>query len=69
MTIVTFVKGRKIRSITQSEKDTSFAWGKILKGLDERVIEDVTEYYAMKCIAEGKTVSAAFVAWIVESKE
>lgn len=62
MPVIPFVKGRKMPTIPQSEKDLSFCWSKITKGLDERVIEEITEDYAMKCIAEGKTMSAAFMA-------
>lgn len=69
MPTVPFMHGYNIPSIPLTERDLSFAWGKISKGLEEHVIEEIKEEYALKCFAEGEKVSAAFVAWSGEGEE
>ena len=69
MPTIPFKVGRKLPSIPQTEKDLSFASDKILKGVEGRVFEQVTEGYAHRCLREGKLISSAFVAWAGEGED
>lgn len=56
--VVQSTRGAIIRSVLQNAENISFSWSKINKGLQEKIIEDVSEVYVKSCVSRYLLVSS-----------